>query len=299
DYSQSWNPYSYVQNNPTNKTDPTGYDPTEATSAGSDYSSSDDYTPGDDGGYGYSDPGYGGHSGTFTTMNNATTLASDAGIYIKAETDLLTTPTDCQELNSDCAAADARTGKPVPGSTDGKSVMEIKSVVDVKSEEEPVSLREKIPYIDYYKERAQDFERRNPGLPLPDYYLNYGDKYAHRFTDELKPQLGERGKRWVDDTFLNLQAAMESRRDNNPREFAELERNSDAFGKFAYDTHPASYVHGGLASLDAGELAKIALTPDPGDLFTASGISQIAETGNWVMGIWIQEDKEEGGFGHP
>jgi hypothetical protein len=37
---------------------------------------------------------------------------------------------------------------------------------------------------EYYKFRALDFKRRNPDKDPPDYYLNFGDKYARNFTNE-------------------------------------------------------------------------------------------------------------------
>ena len=42
----------------------------------------------------------------------------------------------------------------------------------------------------------------------PDYYMNYGDKYARRFTEELSPNLSERGQQWLVDARANLQEAM-------------------------------------------------------------------------------------------
>ena len=38
--------------------------------------------------------------------------------------------------------------------------------------------------VDYYKWRYNDFIKQNPGKKAPSYYLNYGNKYIQRFTNE-------------------------------------------------------------------------------------------------------------------
>ena len=49
----------------------------------------------------------------------------------------------------------------------------------------PADLWNRVGDVTYYRARNDDFIRRNPGRTPPDYYLEYGDKYAHRFTDDL------------------------------------------------------------------------------------------------------------------
>lgn len=142
--------------------------------------------------------------------------------------------------------------------------------------------------LDYYRRRNEDFLRRNPGLEPPDYYMNYGDKYANRFTEELRPQLSERGQQWLDDARRNLQERLEVRRAEDPRAFAELERDNEAFRRFAYDTHPGAYLDAGLSSLPPRDLVRIPLTPDRRDLLSPDGIRQIGSTGLGVASDWAR-----------
>lgn len=102
--------------------------------------------------------------------------------------------------------------------------------------------------IQYYRNRNNDFIRRYPQAPPspPDYYLDYGDKYAHRFTEQLRPKLSPCGQAWVDQTFRRLQEEIEARRDFNPQTFDHLERDNKNFREFAYRTHPQAYIDGGL-----------------------------------------------------
>ena len=44
----------------------------------------------------------------------------------------------------------------------------------------PADLTDQIGSLDYYRMRADDFRERNPDMEPPDYYMNYGDKYARR-----------------------------------------------------------------------------------------------------------------------
>ena len=134
--------------------------------------------------------------------------------------------------------------------------------------------------------RADDFRERNPDMEPPDYYMNYGDKYARRFTEELSPNLSERGQQWLVDARANLQEAMEARRAEDPAAFAELERDPEAFRRFAYDTHPGAYRDAGLAELRPSDLVQIPLTPDRQDLVSGPGLRQVVDTGIGVMGDW-------------
>jgi hypothetical protein len=131
---------------------------------------------------------------------------------------------------------------------------------------------------DYYRWRYDDYVRRHPnGPPPPDYYLDYGEKYAKRFTNELRPKLSPEGKAWLDRARLNLQEAIERERARDPAAFAELEEDADAFRQFAYDTHADAYWNAGLADLPISDLVRIGLTPDIKDLFTKAGLGQVAD----------------------
>lgn len=132
---------------------------------------------------------------------------------------------------------------------------------------------------DYYRRRSADFAERQGGPPpeAPRYYLDYGDKYRTKFaaldSDDLSPE----GLRWRDCTLRKLQQMIEDKRAADPAGFADLELNDDAFKRFAYDTHPAAYTDCGLLQLPAGDLWKIARTPDLSDLLTGDGITQVVE----------------------
>lgn len=150
----------------------------------------------------------------------------------------------------------------------------------------PADLTDQIGSLDYYRMRADDFRERNPDMEPPDYYMNYGDKYARRFTEELSPNLSERGQQWLVDARANLQEAMEARRAEDPAAFAELERDPEAFRRFAYDTHPTAYRDAGLAELRPSDLVQIPLTPDRQDLVSGPGLRQVVDTGVGVVGDW-------------
>jgi len=131
--------------------------------------------------------------------------------------------------------------------------------------------------LDYYEQRAQDYERRHPGEEAPDYYREYGDKYVNRFED-LKDELSDAGDQFVDETRENLQEALEELRREDPEAFARLEEDPEALRDFAFETHSQAYLDGGLADLPASDLLTIATTPDLQDTLTPEGLSEFAET---------------------
>ncbi|HEY9899582.1 MAG TPA: hypothetical protein V6D00_10415 [Pantanalinema sp.] len=135
----------------------------------------------------------------------------------------------------------------------------------------------KLGGTDYYRARYEDFQRRHPGMEAPSYYLNYGEKYAKRFTEELAPKLSPAGQAWLAQARLNLQVAIEARLKADPRAFDQLELDDEAFKQFAYDTHPEAYLSAGMERLPLKDLVRIGLTPDTKDLFTVMGLEQVAE----------------------
>lgn len=150
----------------------------------------------------------------------------------------------------------------------------------------PKPLPNSVGTLNYYFDRYNDFKKRHPTLSPPDYYLNYGNKYANRFTKVLRPRLSSTGQKWVDKTFVLLQQAIENRLKQNPLAFDALERNSDAFKAFAYGTHSDAYLGAGLSYLPPGDLLMIGTTPDLGDLMTGAGIKQVVETGARLIPRW-------------
>ena len=128
----------------------------------------------------------------------------------------------------------------------------------------------------YYLDRLADFERRHSDLAPPPYYEELGDKCLRQFR-LVEPHLSEHGQAWLERTLKRLQEMMEDRRQSNPREFAALELDGDAFHEFASSTHSAAYLESGLFELLATDLWKILRTPDASDLLTVDGMTEIAK----------------------
>ena len=126
----------------------------------------------------------------------------------------------------------------------------------------------------YYQQRYDDFVSRNPGVTPPDYYLDYGQKYADRFSSLDDNDLSPEGLEWRDKTLVALQQAIEDKRISDPEGFAELERDPEAFRRFAFESHPAAYVDSGLYDLPVQDLLVIAGTPDINDVLSQEGIDQ-------------------------
>lgn len=132
--------------------------------------------------------------------------------------------------------------------------------------------------LDYYTRRAYDYSARHSGpnqAEIPAYYLQYGDKYCHRFCVQVRPWLTPAGQKWVDQTCWLLQQAIEQTRAHDPAAFASLEENADAFWAWAYATHAAAYIEGGIADLPSGDLFLILFSIDPIDLLNSSGLQQV------------------------
>ena len=165
----------------------------------------------------------------------------------------------------------------------------------------PKQLTHKIGKLDYYRERNRDYIRRHKIPPPPDYYLDYGDKYAIRFTKVLRPKLSKKGQFWIDKTFILLQQAMEDRLIKSRTAFDLLEQNADEFRNFAYGTHPDAYLDGGLDELPPTDLFEIFITPDLADILSISGVKQVIITGLGLLDRWIDADskkaKRGGSFG--
>jgi hypothetical protein len=133
------------------------------------------------------------------------------------------------------------------------------------------------PSQDYYRQRYDDFVRRNPGVTPPDYYLGYGQKYLERFSNLGPKDLSAEGLAWRDRTLKALQDAIEQKRAEDPVAFAQLERDPEAFKRFAYDSHADAYVNSGLLKLPVQDLVKIGTTPDLRDLLGKDGIRQVVD----------------------
>lgn len=131
-------------------------------------------------------------------------------------------------------------------------------------------------HVQYYRSRADDFRKRNPGEEPPAYYLAYGEKYARAFSLETYGKLSPAGQKWLDGTRRSLQDAIETLREKDPKAFAELERNPEAFKSFCFDSHVDAYLDNGLMRLPLKDLAVISLTPEFKELADPATQKQIA-----------------------
>jgi hypothetical protein len=142
----------------------------------------------------------------------------------------------------------------------------------------PANLKSWVGTENYYKKRHQDFVARHADLPAPDYYLGYGDRYMHRFVDELSPSLSKGGQEWILRTRAGLQAAIENERARDPAAFDKLEQDSERFRQFCYGSHPGVYVDSGIGALSPLEWTQVIMTPDVKDLMNRPGVCQMVDT---------------------
>jgi RHS repeat-associated protein len=129
--------------------------------------------------------------------------------------------------------------------------------------------------VEYYKFRNDDFIKRHPNSSPPEYYINYGDKYARRFSNELNPKLTPEGQEWLMKARLYLQLEMEKELNKNPR----IELNNQDFQKFAFDSHVKAYTDAGVLELGFGDKVLILSTPDAKDLLSDLGRQQAMQMG--------------------
>ena len=141
--------------------------------------------------------------------------------------------------------------------------------------------------LNYYVFRNRDFAKRNPGIKPPDYYIKFGDKYLRRFRLEVRPKLSKQGQAFVDRVGLDLQRRMEAKLRSDPLQFAELEKDSAKFRKFAYETHIAAYCESGWGKLPRSDNRTIARYVDVSDFGRGIGTSiSISFKCGWLRDAW-------------
>lgn len=149
---------------------------------------------------------------------------------------------------------------------------------------------ESIGTPEYYDDRHEDHLFRHLGRPPPpDYYLEYGQKYCNRFSEDLFPRLSPDGQKWCIATRMNLQLGLEQELLKDPELYAATEADNSRFRRLAFDTHPSAYLDSGLAELPVSDLVQISATPDLDDLLAADGLAQIGVVApevlkNWALG---------------
>lgn len=128
--------------------------------------------------------------------------------------------------------------------------------------------------VNYYTRRKEDFNNRTDSKKTPpDYYLTYGNKYVHKFKEETRKKLSEKGKKWLDKCCLLLQQYIENLLKNIPN----IELNSTEFRKKCFASHPDAYINAGMFDLGPEDLYQIAMTPEWRDILTPESMSQILE----------------------
>lgn len=125
--------------------------------------------------------------------------------------------------------------------------------------------------INYYKFRHDDFIRRFPDQVPPAYYMEYGDKYVRKFTEELFEKLSEEGKVWMEETKLKLQQAIEDKITQEP----EIELDDEAFKEFAFQSHSKVYKETHAMQLCLADKTAIVSCMDVKDLFGELGLQVI------------------------
>ncbi len=148
--------------------------------------------------------------------------------------------------------------------------------------------------INYYKLRSQDYAARHtalndPALQSSGYYLAFGDKYCCRFRLRLRYWLSREGQAWIDNTCKLLQQMIEQKRAEDPHAFARLEENAAAFRSFAYSTHAAAYVRGGIAALPLWDLILIISNIDLKDLVNREGLCQVIQVSAHLARTYTQQ----------
>lgn len=147
------------------------------------------------------------------------------------------------------------------------------------------------PSADYFRQRHDDYVRRNPGAPVPELYSGQGQKSLEKLSSLGAKELQPAGLAWRDRAVKGLQDAVELKRAADPSAFAQLEKDPEAFKKFATDALAEACVHAGLLGLPAQDQVKIATTPELRELLGKDGVKQIADT----IGRLKPEDVARGG----
>ncbi len=111
--------------------------------------------------------------------------------------------------------------------------------------------------IAYYDFRNYDYIKRNPGKSPPAYYINFGQKNLDMFYKKIYPDLTSDGKYFLSDAAAISQKKIEDKLNENPKAFADLENDSDAFQKFAFKTYRPAYCEAGWNDLSYSDRKKI------------------------------------------
>jgi hypothetical protein len=99
------------------------------------------------------------------------------------------------------------------------------------------------------------------------YLLGYGARYAHKFYDQTRPRMSQRGKAWLDQVLVCLQ--------HDLRGAIGVSSTCDEVRAIAFDQHPGCYVESGFCTLSIPDLLQVPGTIDGKDLFSQDGLRQV------------------------
>ncbi|MGE4505781.1 MAG: hypothetical protein AB7D51_10565 [Desulfovibrionaceae bacterium] len=139
---------------------------------------------------------------------------------------------------------------------------------------------------EFYKWRAEDFKRRHPGKEPPPYYMDYGDKYARVFSDEIRGRLSDKGKQWVDNTRRTLQRRIEEKLASG--EMDELDPQE--FERMAFAMHSDAYQEAGINDLPFSDAMIILGAVDRSDFFKPASIREGLEVAGPYVGNNIDNE---------
>lgn len=129
--------------------------------------------------------------------------------------------------------------------------------------------------VDYYAWREADFSTRAAAAGLtiksPDYYCNYGHKYAHRFTWHIRPHLSTEGQQWLDKTLFLLQVGTEVCLLRGTL----IELEPKRLNQLLFTLHPDVYAVAGFYTLPFRDQVAIVIRLDPSDLTSPEGRRQV------------------------
>lgn len=123
---------------------------------------------------------------------------------------------------------------------------------------------------------------RGNGLP---YFMDYGHKYAKKFTEELRPKLSPEDQQWLDKTRVLLQRKMEDGLASGKME----EHDHKRFKEEAFDTHSDAYQEAGLGDLSWSEFIDIAKVTEGKDLLDRDAFPEAVEALESVIGHKAQK----------
>ena len=143
---------------------------------------------------------------------------------------------------------------------------------------------------EYYKWREEVFKERTGNESS--YYSVYGYTYANAFK-ELKEsgRLSTQGEKWVDEVMYSLQKAIEDHLESLGEDASLFEEESLKgqlnLYDYAFSTHAEAYKNidgeAPLTSLTIPDLFRIGLTPNPSDLISKEGRTQVVEVANYIL----------------